>query len=455
MLTALLQFIHRLRDAAVPVSMVEALDAVASLRHLDLADRAQVEAALRATLVKRPEHRAAFSALFDAHFAVRGPAEAPEARSAVAGDARPVEDATEDLLAALLEALRQNDTRALDALARLAVQRLAGIGPEGSGSVQYYLYRVLRRLDLSTLLQRAMRHETDELTAFDRHLVREGQRRRLEEFRRQLAEGIQHRLAALKSPPEALAISRPTTIEDVDFLVASPAQLRLMRETLRPLARKLAARIAQRRRLRHRGRLDVRRTMRRSLSAGGVPLDPAFRRQTASRPDFFLLCDISGSVAEFARFTMSLLYAISEDFPRVRSFVFVDGIDEVTRLFTDRSRVLDAWQLLARSNVIIADGHSDYGAVFTRFWSMYGHADLGPRATVIITGDARNNYRASGLQTLRAIRERVRYLYWLNPEPRPRWDTTDSIMAAYAPLCHRVFEVRNLRQLAAFVDAIA
>ncbi len=144
---------------------------------------------------------------------------------------------------------------------------------------------------------------------------------------------------------------------------------------------------------------------------------------------------------------------MSEAFPRIRSFAFVDGVDEVTDLLGDPAAPLDAPSLLARANVVRADGHSDYGAVLERFWNTHGRAGLGPKTTLIITGDARNNYRAAGAGALRSMSERARRVYWLNPEPRADWDTTDSIMGEYAPCCDGVFEVRNLRQLASFVGA--
>ncbi|MBI4635435.1 MAG: VWA domain-containing protein [Candidatus Rokubacteria bacterium] len=463
--TALIEFTHRLRDAAVPVSMVEALDAVEALRHIDLSDRRQFKVALGATLVKRAEHRAAFETLFDIYFAPRraeapgagaGPARPAAPGPSAPGDAAGGEGPSEGFLRALLDALQRDDEDALQALAAVAVQRFAGMRAQGGGSTAYFLYRVLRQLDLSTLFQRAIREAreaSEEETELDARLLREEQGRRIEAFRRLIAAEIRRRLVELKGPDAAAAYLR-TPIEEVDFLAASPAQLRAMREAIRPLAHKLAVRIAHRRRIRRRGRLDMRKTIRRSLSAGGVPLEPAFRYPRASRPDLYLLCDVSGSVAEFAEFTMSLLYAMNEELPRIRSFAFVDGIDEVTRVFADRSTLLDASRLLARARVVAADGHSDYGQVFTRFWTTFGRAALGQKATVIITGDARNNYRDPGMDALRAMRERVRRVYWLNPEPRRAWNTTDSIMAVYAPFCDGVFEVRNLRQLTECVRAI-
>lgn len=462
MLTALLSFVHRLREAAIPVSMVETLDAVESLRHVDPSDRGLFKATLAATLVKRAEHRAAFDALFDAYFSSRRDSPPPAPALVPSPPAGPAAEigtrASEALLDALLDALRRNDAAALRALAARAVQEFGGIDAGRAGSARYYLYRILRQLDLSALLQRALRDERDQAgdrTALDERLARDDQARRVEAFRRLIAEEIGRRLVEVRGSRDAAAAYHRVPIEDVDFLAASPAELRQMRAAIRPLARKLAARMAQRRRLRRHGRLDVRRTIRRSLAAGGVPLDPAFRYPRVSRPDLFLLCDISGSVGEFASFTMALLYAMNAEFSRIRSFVFVDGIDEVTGVLEDRARALDAAHLLARAQVVWADGHSDYGRVFARFWSTYGHATVGPKTTVILTGDARNNYRDAGVEALRAIKEQARRVYWLNPEPRASWDTTDSIMSVYAPYCDGVFEARTLRQLEEFARGIA
>src|SRR3989454_2819394 len=195
------------------------------------------------------------------------------------------------------------------------------------------------QLDLPTLMQGARREGGGTAPGAGRlgdRLLQDEHRHRIEAFRRLIADEIRHRLLELKG----FAAAEPP-IEDVDFLGASPTELREMRNAIRPLARKLAARVAHRRRLRRHGRLDARRTIRRSLSAGGVPLEPAFRYPRVSKPDLYLLCDVSGSVAEFAQFTLSLLYAMSDEFPRIRSFAFVDGIDEVTALLEESAHRLD------------------------------------------------------------------------------------------------------------------
>jgi uncharacterized protein with von Willebrand factor type A (vWA) domain len=465
---ALAEFIDALRQASVAVSMVEALDAVAALEHIELLDRAQFRAALRATLVKRVQHEAAFDSLFDVYFTLRRAA--PEVQPDGAAEPKPEADAEQplELADALLDALASGDAAAMRALAQLAVDRYGGIQAQRAGSPQmYYVYRTLRQLDLSNLLQRSIRAEraralsngADSASPFDAvddRALRQQMAQRLEELRRLVEQAVRERLLHVGGQRELVASARSVPIEDVDFLDASPTQLKAMRQAIQPLARQLAARIARRRQaLRRRGRLDVRRTMRRALSTGGVPLDPVLHRPRVSRPELALVCDVSGSVAEFAEFTMALLHAMSEEFPRLRSFAFVDGVDEVTRLIDQSHGVLDSYHLLAGTHVVANDGHSDYGTVLERFRTTFGLSALTAKTTVIITGDARNNYRPDAApEALRAIRARARAVYWLNPEPRADWDTTDSIMSTYAAHCDSVHEVRNLRQLEAFVNAL-
>jgi uncharacterized protein with von Willebrand factor type A (vWA) domain len=462
---ALLGFFHRLRDARVPVSMVEVLDAFACLRHVDLADRTQFRAALFTTLVKRPEDQQAFHVLFDVCFPLtRAPGTAPSAPAGGNGhahgdpgqaDAPAAADAavppSDELLRALLDALRHDDEAAMRSLAGLAVDRFGGLEAQPEASERYYMYRILRQVELYRLLAMAL-GDAEDPDGAARH-GREELARRIEEFRRLLAEQVRHRLSATVGAEQAAELYRERRLEDVDFLGANAGQLRELRQAVRPLARKLVARAAQKRRLKRRGRLDVRRTVRRSLSSGGVPVDPAFRAVRASKPDLYVLADVSGSVIEFAKFTLSLLHAMNEEFAKMRSFAFVDGIDEVTGILDEGGHRMDLRGAFARARVVAADGHSDYGRVFEGFAERYG-ADVDARSTLIVMGDARNNYRAPGVETLQGLRERARRLYWLNPEPRADWDTTDSLMGVYAPFCDRVFEVRNLRQLTACVDEI-
>ena len=168
-----------------------------------------------------------------------------------------------------------------------------------------------------------------------------------------------------------------------------------------------------------------------------------------------MIADISGSVAAFARFTLHLVYAMSNQFSRVRAFVFIDGIDEVTSFFERTDDIVEAiHRVNTEADVIWVDGHSDYGHALESFWTRWG-TEVGPKTTVIVLGDARNNYHASQSWVIREMRHRARHVYWLNPEPQSYWDTGDSIVSEYGTFCDGVFECRNLRQLEGFVDHLA
>jgi uncharacterized protein len=422
-----------LRAAGVDASIAEALDGVEAMGHLDIADRPLLRAGLQATLVKRSEDREVFAVLFERHFPL-----SPLRRDTTARSVAEVVDA-------LVEALRAGDESALAELAGEAVEAFAGMENQDGGE-RYFLYRVMRALDLSNLLIAVMNRQRSldpSASASDLRDLRDDVRERLERYRKMLA-------AEVRRGTGLVAARR---IEDLDVTSASTTELRQLRAAVRPLARKLASRIGQQRRRHRRGRLDVRRTLRRSLDAGGTPLDPVFRKARPTKPRLVVLCDISGSVAEFAHFTLMLLHALQAELAGLRSFVFVDGVAEVTTVLERAEVTLDPRLLVTLPGVVAVDGHSDYERALATF--VERHADaLRPEATVLVAGDARTNYRGSGIESLRTVRRRCRRLYWFNPEPEHEWGDTDSELHTYRELCDGVFEVRSLAQLADAVAAI-
>jgi hypothetical protein len=477
-LDMLLRLFDGLRAAGVDVAITEVLDGAEALRHLDLADRSLLRDALQATLVKRPEDVDVFRSLFDQCFPLTRPSPVAGTDEAAIADAtrrvparsgltaagdvtggpEPTAAASTfhtDLLDALLAALRAGDEYALRRLAADAVASYAGIG-EQRGGERYFLYRVLRAIDLSNLLvammQRA-RSQSPDATPLALRQERDEQARRIEEFRRMLAAEIRHRLHGDQALRPGVGLIAPRRLEDLDVLDASTIELRRLRAAVAPLARKLAHRVAERRRRHRRGRLDVKRTARRSLSFGGVPVDPAFRRRRPSKPQVVVLCDVSGSVAEFAHFTLMLLHALQAELSGLRGFVFVDGVADVTELL-DRAEVnLDPRLLVTLPGVVAHDGHSDYHEALARFLDRHG-ASIKPATTVIVMGDARTNYRPSGVESFRELCRRARRVYWFNPEPRDEWGVNDSALPVYAETCAGVFEVRTLNQLAAAIAEI-
>ena len=441
MLDRLLEFTGALRRVGVPVAVSEEIDALRAIGFVDLADKDDVRAALAATMIKSESQRAAFDTLFDLYFGTgRGP-EAFEERDEADRVSSP-----EELSDELFEALIEGDAAALGDIARRAVARFGRLQNSPSGD-WYSNYQVLRALDLQSLLDR---FEPDaEGTEIQRRLERDEFEARVAEFRRLSLAETRRRVAEQRGPEAVARYAVSPVVEDLPFLSAT-ADMTELRRAVRPLARKLATRVAMKRRRSTRGTLDIRRTVRHSMSTGGVPFMTEFRHRVPHRPELFVLCDVSSSVARFARFSLMLTHALAAQFSRVRSFAFVDTIDEVTRFFEHEDFVAAIDRMNKEAEVVAHDGHSDYGSVLEEFHDRFGR-DLGPKATLLILGDARNNYRARNTWALDALSAAARHTYWLNPEPIGDWDTGDSAAAEYAPHVDRMVEVRTLRQLEEFV----
>src|SRR5207237_6150101 len=212
-----------------------------------------------------------------------------------------------------------------------------------------------------------------ELTDLEKRLERDEYQDRIARLRQEIEAEIRRRLVADRGPEAMARTLRKPLPEDVDFMHASREEMAAIRRTHEPLARALAVRLARKRRHGRKGPLDFRNTMRHSLSYGGVPAEPKFRNPRPKKPEIVVVADISGSVAAFARFTLMFVYAISNQFSRVRAFVFIDGIDEVTRFFEGVEDVGEAvHRVNSEADVIWVDGHSDYGHALETFWNRWG-----------------------------------------------------------------------------------
>jgi uncharacterized protein with von Willebrand factor type A (vWA) domain len=449
-------FLRELRLAGVPVSTTEVLDAMAALRHLRLQEREALKHGLGATLVKEVGHWHTFEMLFELYFSAR-PGRAALGRGGdgleVAAEAVGEGLSASELAELAYRALLEGDGEVMAAVARAAVSRYAGMEPGRPGGGSYYVLKVLRQLQADALLERILA-QAQGLSGLEGLVRAEEYRRNLAELRAEVEAEVRRRLVADSGARAvAKALRRPLP-EDLDFMHLGRDELAALQRAVEPLTRKLAVHLARKRRRRHGGRLDFRATMRRSLSSGGVPVEPRFRERSRSKPELWVLADISGSVAAFSRFTLQLVYTLSSQFPRTRSWAFVDGIDEVTDLLRGSGDLASAVQAInTQAEVIRAEGHSDYGHALSELVERWGR-ELTARTTVVILGDARNNYHAVQAWSMAEMAKRARDIWWLNPEPKSYWDTGDSVLAQYGAHCSGVYECRNLRQLRKFVEQL-
>ncbi|MFI9802923.1 VWA domain-containing protein [Streptomyces sp. NPDC052301] len=430
-----------LRAHGVRIGTGESVDAALAVEALGLSDRERLREGLAATLLHGPAQRAVFDPVFDLYFprGVGGPDGGTADREAL-----------RDRLAKALAA----DDRAL--MARLAAEAVDGMGGYGSspGSDGFSAYQTLDRLRPQTLLARVradVRGRGDSGAGFAGRLLDDEIRRRIEDFRRMVGAEARRRVAERRGRDEIARRGVRPTADRVDFLFANRDQLAELRRAVQPLARKLATRLAARRRRAARGTVDLRRTLRSSLSTGGVPMRPVLRRRRPVRPELVLLCDVSGSVSGFSDFTMLLVQALHDQFSKVRVFAFVNRLDEVTGLLDHGRADPDGLGARIRAEATLTGWHgsSDYGMALGEFTERYGAA-VGPRTTVFVLGDARTNMSDPNLPAVRDLARRARRVYWLNPEPRAQWGTGDSAAPAYADLVE-MHECRTARQLGALI----
>ena len=445
----MLEFGEELRREGVAVGTSELLDAFAVLQEVSWTSQADFREALAATLAKSQEDRRVFELVFERFFF-----RAVEAAAVREGVREQGGVSMDELDEADLEALRQQIAAALQSaqgggeegamrdLARLAIAAFGRQG-EGSGVIGVDVQRIRRALGLRAEPQ-------PELPADDprRHGVPREQLRRFEAMLRRELERAQIERT------ETLPPARP--LNELDrALPSGPLQdLAAVHRVVAQLRRRLATQGHQLRGHRRHAHVDVRRTMRASLETGGVPVVLKYRPRRPRRPELYVLCDVSTSVTSASVFFLSVLHALHDTFRKMRSFVFIERISEVTDIF-ERERNFRAISERIGRDAGVADisGYTDYGRVWSEFRDTV-EDDLHPRATVIVLGDARTNGRDPRADIFAEIAARAGRTFWLNPEPRLYWNYGDSVIAAYESYCV-AFECWTTGQLEDFVRALA
>jgi uncharacterized protein with von Willebrand factor type A (vWA) domain len=449
----LLGFCEELRGEGVAVGTSEILDAFAALEHVPWTAQADFRESLASTIAKSQDDRRVFELIFDRYFFRAAEAAAIEqdmgerpSDEEINQGAQPAGDPSdrldpEELAELIRDAMEAGDENALRDLARLAIAAFGS--EEGSGVVGVDVQRIRRSLGLSAGAQPPTEGgenrppiDRDQLTGFERHLRRELERDLIERT-------------------ETLPASRP--LAELDrALPTSPTQdLAAVHRAVSQMKRRLATLGHEQRGVKKGRTVDVRRTMRASLETGGVPMYLKYRPKRPRRPEIYVLCDVSTSVTSASVFFLSVLHALHDSFRKLRSFVFIERISEVTDVFEhERDFAAVARKISSEGGVADISGYTDYGRVWLEFLTEISE-DLDPRSTVIVLGDARTNGREPHAEVFARISERAGRLFWLNPEPKLYWNYGDSVMSSYERYCDGTFECWTTRHLENFVDVVA
>jgi uncharacterized protein with von Willebrand factor type A (vWA) domain len=459
------EFASLLRQNGVRVSLSETMDTFRALSAVGLADKETVRAALRATVVKRSVDVPTFEQLFDLFFSGLGEVikEITDAtQSAMGLDAEDFQKFLEQLeklleekgieLSPLAKALLKADTGRLEQMLREAAER----GELGQiqhgfqeGRFTHALAGALGLNDLGNELDGVRRELSGQSEEMDK---------RLEEYIDRRMRDLQDLLkSTVRQELDRQDVNRQDrqglqTLAEKSFFYLTEDEMRRMQEAVSKLAQRLKNFVAIRRRRARRGKFDSSETLRHNLQYGGVPFRVIFDRKRKDKPQVMVLCDVSDSVRNVSRFMLQFVYALQDLYSKVRSFIFVADVGEVTQLFTDHEAA-KALDLALNGNLINIYAHSDFGRAFRGFHRDY-ISSVNKRTTVIVLGDARNNYNLPHEWVLREVQQRAKQVIWLNPENRMTWGFGDSEMDRYAPFCTVVEECRNLNQLYRVIDRL-
>ncbi|WP_407662697.1 vWA domain-containing protein [Mycolicibacter minnesotensis] len=457
----LVGFVEALRGQGIAVGPSETVDAGRVLTVIGLDDREVLREGLACAVLRRPDHRDTYDAMFDLWF----PAALGGRTVVVDGDeadpeSTPLPEDAEDMRSLLLDLLNDNPELA-DTDPRLSAMIAAIVGSFGqyrsSRGPSFSAYQALKALALDELegklLAGLLAPYGDEPSPTQEQIAKAMAAQRIAQLRKLVDAETKRRTAEQLGREHVQMYGIPQLSENVEFLRASGEQLRQMRRVVAPLARTLATRLAARRRRSRAGTIDLRKTLRKSMSTGGVPIDVVLRKPRPARPELVVLCDVSGSVAGFSHFTLLLVHALRQQFSRVRVFAFIDTTDEVTHLFGPEADLAVAIQRITReSGVYTRDGHSDYGNAFVSFVENFPNV-VSPRSALLVLGDGRTNYRDPGVSVLSHLVTASRHAHWLNPEPQHLWGSGDSAVPRYADVI-AMHECRSAKQLAGVIDAL-
>jgi uncharacterized protein len=462
----IVEFANVLRRNGIRVALSENMDAFRALGLVGIRNPLFFRNALRTTLVKRTADIKPFEELFDFFFLGIGQAIdaldrrimeelglTPEQFQKMLEQIQRFLKEMQGDLSELTRALLTGNQGELERFLREAASQEAADGPQESFRFTPYT-RMASRLQLDRV-----QSEIERFKAMLQMLAENGEDlqnamryldERLRDLNRLLREVIQQEQR--KRGVEPRDYSQRSSLADKNFAFYTEDDIRRMNDAVTRLAQRLKNRLSVRRKKAARGRFNVKDTLRRNLQYGGVPFHIELDRRKKTKPQVMVLCDISDSVLNASRFMLQFVYSIQDLYTKVRSFVFVSDLGEVTKVFEEHE-IHQAVETALKGDVIDVFSHSNFGRAFELFYKNYFSA-VNSKTTVLIIGDGRNNYNRPNDWVLRELQQKAKQLIWLNPESRMTWGVGDSEMPRYAPYCDVAEECRSINQLYKIVDLI-
>ena len=466
----IIEFTNLLRKSGIRVSVAEGIDAFNALDELSLDDRDVFRDALRSAMVKRGDEIATYDELFDLFWSgfydnlkgAFGDMEGDLANMGIDLEqllsqlAEMMQDMDGDLdLSELAKAMLTQDMSQLENMIRAAAEEAGAGRIENMLQVGFFSRRTTEQLglegaqqDLESLVERMKAMGMgDEGIQQMQELIR----KLMETVRRTVRNFTERELQ--QQNHNYMEKFRREMLTEKSFYHLTEDEIQKMREVVTRLAQRIKNILSIRKKRLKRGKLDLHQTLRRNMARGGIPFEVVYKTRRKDRPKLVIMCDVSSSVANVSRFMLQFMYSLQEAFTKIRCYVFVAELGEVTDVFNDKEVNSAVEKALDGGDVINVYTRSNFGFAFHEFWKNH-LAAIDNKTTVIILGDARNNYNDAKAWCIRDIQNKAKTLVWLNPESPSAWGFGDSVMDKYMPYCDIVEECRNLRQLSKVVDQI-
>ncbi|MAJ59366.1 MAG: hypothetical protein CBC48_04925 [bacterium TMED88] len=465
-----IEFTNLLRKSGLRVSVAEGIDSFLALEELSIEDRDIFKDALRASMVKRGDEIATFDELFDLYWSgfydnlKDSFGDLGEQMGEMGVDLedlmRQMAESMQGLegemdLGELAKALLTQDLASLENMIREAAEQAGAGRIENMLQVGFFSRRTNEQLDLegaggqledlaAKLAEMGMGSEQIEAM---RQLIQ----KLVENMRRSVKNFVERELQTRNH--DYMEKFRKEMLQEKSFYHLTEEEIARMREVVSRLAQRIKNVLSIRKKRIKRGKLDLHQTLRRNMARGGIPFEVIYKHRRKDRPKLVILCDVSSSVANVSRFMLQFMYELQEAFTKIRSYVFVSELGDVTSVFKGSDVNAAIEKALDGGDVVNVYTRSNFGHAFHDFWKDH-LSSLDNRTTVLILGDARNNYNDPRAWCLRDIHNKAKNVVWLNPESPSAWGFGDSVMDRYMPYCDVVEECRNLRQLSRIVDQI-
>ena len=243
----------------------------------------------------------------------------------------------------------------------------------------------------------------------------------------------------------ANAVERLTT---TDFSKVSEVESQWLEELAEKLWKQMSLRLKRRlKKASYKGQIDLRKTIRRNISAGGIPVQLMHRQQIPRKQRLIVLLDVSGSMDKYSFFLLRFICALKAHFEKIEAFLFSTRLIRISDYLNAENLAHTLKALSAKANNW--SGGTQIGNCLRMFNEQYARIALAGHSTTLILSDGLDTGEPGLLaDELHKIHLRTNRLIWLNPlKGMERYQPIQRGMKAALPEIDLFRSAHNLQSL--------